>query len=64
MVLMQFKLNALFLNEFFVSREIIAVLLTGSKRLNVCMHSDIYEAIWVKFGMIIGTIKLSILILV
>ena len=56
----QFKLNILIL---FLS-EITAVWLNCVKNFNVDMQLDVYESIWFKLGMMIDTIKLSILILV
>ena len=45
------------------TKEIIAVLLTASKNLNDGMHSEVYESVWSKLGMIIDTVALYILIL-
>ena len=49
--------------RFIETWEIDAVLQTGSKYLNVGMHSDIYEWIWLKLDMMIDTTTLYILIL-
>ena len=45
-------------------REITAVLLTVSKKFSIGIHSDFYESVWFKLGMIVDTIELYILILV
>ena len=57
MVLEQFELNILRLNE---TREITAVVLTVSKNFNIDMYLDIYESIWFKLAMMIDTVKLYI----
>ena len=41
-----------------------AVLLTAWKNFSIGMHLNIYESIWFKLSMMIGTIDLYILILV
>ena len=50
--------------RFIEAREIIAVLLTASKNFKVGKHSDIYESVWFKLGMVIDTIDYCLLILV
>ena len=50
--------------RFVETREIIVVLLTAFKNFHVGMHSNIYELIWFKVGMMMDTVALHILILV
>ena len=42
--------------RFNKTREIIAVILTASKSLDVGMHSEVYEPIWFKFSRMIATL--------
>ena len=65
MVLKQFKLKSQFyvLVRFNDKRE-IGGSLTMSDNFNVDMHSDVYESIWLKLGVMIETIVLYILILI
>ena len=76
MELNQFQLDILILLwvRFIEMRDITAVLLTAVKKkkkkekkrkenFNVCVHLDVHEPIWFKFGMIIDTIKMYKLIL-
>ena len=42
--------------RFIESRKIAAALLTVSKNLNVGMHSDVYESMWFKLGIILNSI--------
>ena len=44
------------------TRETTAVLLIASKKLDVCLHSDIYESIWFKHVMMIDAVELYIVI--
>ena len=39
------------------SRGMNAILLTASEEIDVGMHSDIYEPIWIKLYMIIDSIE-------
>ena len=50
--------------RFNATREMTALLLTASKNFNVGMHSDVYEMICFKVGMVVDTIKHYILKLV
>ena len=50
--------------RFSESRGTTAVLLTVSKNFIVDMHSDVWELIWFKLGMMIDTVKFDILVLV
>ena len=65
MVLEQCKLNILILLLSGINKtwEITVVRLTAQKT-NVGVHSDVYESIWFKLGMMIDIIKLYILILI
>ena len=45
-------------------RFVIFVFFAVSENFNVGMHSDIYESIWFKLGMLIDTIELCILIII
>ena len=58
-VLKQFKVDILLicLSRFTLSRQIAAVLPTVSKNITVCMHSDIYEVISLKIGVIVDSNK-------
>ena len=43
--------------RFNETREIITVLLAASKNFNTGMHSDVYESVWLKVGIMIDTIE-------
>ena len=66
MVMNQFKVNVLrlLLNEICQIKEITTVFLTASYNFNVGMHSDSYELIWFKLGVMVVTAECYILILV
>ena len=49
--------------RFLELREIIPVLLTGSNNFGTGMHSDIYELIWFKLGLVIDTAELCMMTL-
>ena len=51
-----------FLVSFNRTRETIAVLVTVSKNLNVGMHLDVYEPVWFRFGMMIDTVEVQVIL--
>ena len=50
--------------RFNKTREIAVILLTALQTFNVGMHSNVYEWIWFRLGMMIDTVQLYIMILV
>ena len=55
-VLKQFKLNCYFFGRFSKTREMIAVLQTLWKKIDVGIHLDVYVPTWFKLGMMIDTV--------